>query len=177
MLTLLRNFVNIIGIADPSTFPVIGTGSEYKQFSVSEMLTIPAEKPDIEQINTVMAEATIDSYRTIATPTGLKVIINGTLIQKAIYTSAEDPAQPVHSAEINVQFCNFIDIPLTLAPNQSALDLLQTLGLTLDTALAVPPAIIIEDLSVTQVDARRIKKCAILFAYVTVNTLLVPFLA
>lgn len=175
VINLLRDFINIVGIADPLDFPVISAADRFKQFTAEDLVTLPTAKPDIEQINTVMVEANVDSFRTIATPVGLKVIVDGTITQKIIYT-ANNPDQPVHSAHFILPYCTFIDLPLILAANQSAMDLLQTLGLTLETALDGPPKIIIEDLSATQVDARRVKKCEILFTWVKVNTLLVPFL-
>ena len=47
---MLRNFVDIIGIADPSEFPQILPNTKYTQYIVEETLTIPAAKPDVEQI-------------------------------------------------------------------------------------------------------------------------------
>ena len=173
VINLLRDFVEIIGIASDSDFPVITPTTRYNQFTVEELLTIPAAKPDIEQINSVMIEAAVTDFRSIATPVGLKVIINGTLNQKVIYTAA-DPSQSVHSAHFLVPFCTFIQIPLVIPAGQSATSLLQTLGITLQDVVASGPNVIIEDLSVTQVDARSLKKCAVLFSWVEINALLLP---
>ncbi|MHB1405694.1 MAG: DUF3794 domain-containing protein [Desulfitobacteriaceae bacterium] len=176
MIKLLRDFVEIIGIASGSDFPVITPTTRYNQFTVEESVTIPAEKPDIEQINSVMIEATINNFHSIATPVGLKVIVNGTLNQKVIYTAA-DPSQSVHSAHFEVPFCTFIQIPLVIPAGQSATTLLQTLNITLEDVVASGPNVIIEDLSVAQIDARRLKKCAVLFSWVEINTLLLPLVA
>ena len=174
VINLLRDFVEIIGIASPSEFPVITPTTRYNQFTVEELLTIPAEKPDVEQINSVMIEATIDNFHSIATPVGLKVIVNGTLTQKVIYTAA-DPSQSVHSAHYQIPFCTFIQIPLVIPAGQSAMTILQTLNITLEDVVASGPYVLVEDLSVTLVDARSLKKCAVLFSWVEINTLLLPF--
>lgn len=173
VISLLRDFVEIIGIASDSDFPVITPTTRYTQFTVEELLTIPDVKPDIEQINSVMIEATVTDFRAITTPVGLKVIINGILNQKVVYTAA-DPSQSVHSAHFTVPFCTFIQIPLVIPPGQSAQSLLQSLFLTLQDVVASGPNVIIEDLSVTQIDARSLKKCAVLFTWVEINELLLP---
>lgn len=172
---MLRNFIEIIGINSPDDFPILTALDRYKQFTVEELLTIPAAKPDVEQITSVMVEASITDFRTIATPKGLKVIVNGELNQKIIYT-ANEPDQSVHSAHFIKPFCTFIEIPLVIASGTNSLEILQSLGLTLDDVLTSEPKIIIEDLSVKLVDARNIKKCGILFTWASLNPLLTPFL-
>ena len=173
---MLQNFIDIAGIADPSTFPIITPTDRYKQFGVEEALTIPAAKPGMEQITQVLAEALITGYRVIITPTGLKIIIDGTLTQKIIYV-ANDIVQSVHSAEFIKNFCNFITIDLVIPANTSVMQLLQTFNVTLDTVIQIPPKVIIEDLSVIMIDARKISKCGILFSWVGLNPALLPILA
>lgn len=170
---MLRNFVNIEGISDSSNYPILGINDRYTQFTVEETLTIPTVKPDVEQITEIMIEATIIDYRTIATPTGVKVIIDGELNQKVIYV-AEEPTQSVHSAEFIAPFCTTINVPLVIPAGTNVLQQLQLLGLTLDTVVVVPPKVIIEDLSVTLVDPRTLTKCAILFTWVGLNPVLAP---
>lgn len=171
---MLRDFVEIIGIDPVSSFPALIAAEKFTQFTTEETLIIPEQKPDIEQITSLMVEASITAYRAIVTPTGLKVIINGELNQKVIYT-ADEPTQAVHSAHFVKQFCTFIEIPLVLPAGTSALQLLQSLGLTLDDVLASPPNVIIEDISVKLVDGRTVKKCVVMFVWGTVNAALVPF--
>lgn len=170
---MLRDFINIEGINDTDSFPIIGINDRYNQFTVEETLTIPEVKPDVEQITEVMVEAIVNDYRTIATPTGIKVVIDGELNQKVIYV-ADEPTQSVHSAEFVKPFCTTIDIPLIIPAGTTILEQLQLLGLTLELAIAVPPKVVIEDLSVKLVDPRTITKCAILFAWVGLNPLLAP---
>jgi len=170
---MLINFINIIGIADPSEFPVITPTNPNTEHIVEETLTIPALKPDAEQINTILIEAMITASRVIITPTGLKVIADGELTQKIIYTAAE-PTQSVHSAQFTEQFCSFIEIPVTVPPGLTVQEYLQTLGLTLDTVLTAPTKVLIEDVTATLLDPRTIEKCTVLFIWATISPLLVP---
>lgn len=173
---MLRNFINIIGIADPSEFPIITPTNPNTEYIVEEKLTIPEAKPDVEQINTILIEATIASSRVIVTPTGIKVITDGELTQKIIYT-ADEPTQSVHSAHFTEQFCAFIDIPLTVPAGSDVLTLLQTLGLTLDTVLTAPTKVLIEDVTASLLDPRTIEKCTVLFIWATISPLLVPVIS
>jgi spore morphogenesis protein SipL len=172
---MLMNFIEIIGIATVDQFPVLGPLDRYKQFIVDETLIIPEAKPDVEQITSVMVESNVTGFRTIATPTGLKVIINGELTQKVIYT-ADEPTQSVHSAHFVKPYCTFIEIPLVIPAGSNVIEILQGLNITLDDVVTAGPNVLVEDLSVTLVDERTIKKCAIQFTWVTVNALLTPFL-
>lgn len=172
---MLQNFVDIVGVSEPKDFPIIGTLDRYKQFEVEEKLVIPELKPDMEQITQVLVEASIVGYRAIITPTGLKVILNGNLLQKIIYV-ADEPTQSVHSAEFLKPFCDFIIADLIIPAGTSVTDLLQTAGVTLDTVVETAPKVLVEDLSITMIDARNISKCAILFAWVGLNPLLATIL-
>lgn len=169
---MLRNFVNIIGIADPASFPVITTANPNTQYTVQETLVIPAPKPNIEQLNTVMIEASITNYRTITTPVGLKVIIDGLINQKIIYTAA-DAAQSVHSAHYQEPFCTFIEIPLTLPAGMNVTQYLQSLGLTLDTVIQGKTDVLIEDVTASVTSLRTVEKCPVLFIWTTLNPALV----
>lgn len=169
---MLKNFVEIIGIADPSSFPVITAANPNTQFVVEERLVIPDAKPDVEQINSVMIEAQITDFRTITTPVGLKVIIDGLLNQKLIYTAA-DVVQSVHSAHFQEPFCTFIEIPLTLPAGVNVTQFLQTLGITLDDVIQGRTALLIEDVSVKLLDPRTVEKCTVLFIWTTLNPALV----
>jgi Domain of unknown function (DUF3794) len=170
---VLRDFVQIIGITDPSEFPVITPLNPNNQIAVQERLTIPDAKPDVEQINTVLIEAVITGTRNIFTPTGVKVVVEGLLRQKVIYT-ADVPEQSVHSAHFENPFCTFIDIPLTIPAGQTVEQFLATLGLSINDILDGPVNIIIEDVEVNLLDPRTVSKCVILFLYTTINPLLIP---
>lgn len=173
----LNNFVQIVGVTDPINFPIITAANPNTQFTVEETLCIPKQKPDVEQINTLLIEAVVTNTRNIITPTGLKVVIDGFLRQKVIYT-ADLPTQSVHSAHFEVPFCTFIDIPLTPPAGTTVPALLASLGLSLDTFRTGPVFLIIEDVDIDlSTDQREVEKCAVIFAYTTVSPLLVPFLA
>jgi len=169
---MLMNFIEIIGATDPSEFPVITCVNPNTQYIVEEKLIIPEVKPDVEQINSVMIEAKITDFRAIVTPVGLKVIINGIVKQKIIYTAA-NPVQSVHSAHYQKSFCTFIEIPLTLPCKMSVTKYLQKLGILLDDVIQCRTDVLIEDVSVALLDPRTIKKCTVLFIWTTLNPLLV----
>jgi hypothetical protein len=172
---MLRNFVNIVGIADPSSFPIITASNPNTQYNVQEQVTIPTEKPDVEQINSVLIEATITNAKTIITPVGLKIVIDGSLKQKVIYT-ADVPEQSVHSAEYVFPFCTFIEIPLVVPTGGTVESVLLGAGLTLDTILVGDPKVLVEDMSVELLDPRTINKCTVLFIWTNINPLLIPLL-
>lgn len=171
----LRNFVQIIGIADPSEFPIIGDSNVWTQFAIQERLTIPSVKPDVEQISTLLVEAVVTGTRTIFTPTGVKVVIDGFLRQKVIYTALVEE-QSVHSAHFDHPFCTFIDIPLAIPVGQTVPNFLASLGVSLNTVVTGPVNVLIEDVEIHLLNPRTISKCVIVFAYATINEALVPFL-
>lgn len=172
---MLKNFIEIIGIDPVFDFPIIGEFDRTNQFLLEEKLTIPTAKPDVEQITSLMIDAKITKSRTITTPTGLKVIINGKVNQKVTYT-ADEPTQSIHSAHFVEAFCSFIEIPLTIPAGSNALEILQGLGLGLDEVVTDGPDVLVEDVSIKLIDSRTIKKCVILFVWVSVNEDLAPYL-
>lgn len=107
----------------------------WTEISIPEVLVIPPQKPDIETIDKVLIDVKIISKRVVKTPgsdfvactpiptplpddeneegtklTGRKLIVEGILNQKIVYT-ADVPQQNVHSAHFNVPFSAFIVIP------------------------------------------------------------------
>lgn len=172
---VLRDFVQIIGIADPSEFPVITPLNPNNQIAIQETLTIPEAKPDVEQINTLLIEAEITQTRNIFTPTGVKIVVEGVLRQKVIYTALV-PEQSVHSAHFEHPFCTFIDVPLVIPAGTTVEQLLATLGLSINDILDGPVEILIEDVDINLLDSRTLSKCVITFLYTTLNPLLGPVL-
>lgn len=115
---------------------------QWVQFFIPKILDIPAEKPDMEGIVSVNSQIKIISQRVINTPvvtgytlpngeflpgeqipnaecthlTGKKLIIEGIILQKVIYTALV-PDQALHSASFSIPFSVFIiiekDEPLT----------------------------------------------------------------
>jgi len=114
--------VEVIGLCDTSAIvfdPDSIVDYTWTEISIPEILTIPCKKPDVEQIEKVFINVKIVSKRVVETPlsagenaegttlTGRKLIIEGTLNQKIVYT-ADLPDQPVHSAHFKVPFSAFI---------------------------------------------------------------------
>lgn len=148
MASIVKGLIEYSGIVEDFQLPTHMTA--FKQFTVQENLTIPAAKPDIEQIVRVMAEASITSTKIIKTPTGTslegqnltgwKLIVEGILHQKIEYV-ADEPTQSVHAAHFKIPFSTFIVLPCSITN-----DLLATV---------VP---YIEDIYAKQIDKRHIFK-------------------
>ena len=125
--------VNVVGLYPEnkienllSCFPT----NSWTQFFISEIVDIPCKKPDVEGVVSVHSDITIISQRVIKTPvvtkngfpdynttnsectklTGRKLIIEGILRQKIVYTAAVDE-QSLHSAHFSIPFSVFIIIP------------------------------------------------------------------
>ncbi|GAB6137923.1 DUF3794 domain-containing protein [Halanaerobaculum tunisiense] len=127
----LQDFVEVVGLCEPDDFPDLTLGA-FNQITVEENLTIPEQKPDIEQIMKVIIEGTVTNLRLVRTPigvsldgtvlTGWKVVVEGQLNQKIVYVAeTEEGDQPVHSAEFSTPFSTFIIAPVdavgALTPN------------------------------------------------------------
>ncbi|MEG1132481.1 MAG: DUF3794 domain-containing protein [Romboutsia sp.] len=131
--------VNIVGLYPESKienllkcFPT----NSWTQFFIPEIVDIPSKKPDIEGVVSVHSDIHLISQRVIKTPvvtnnkipnynisnsectklTGRKLVIEGILKQKIVYTAAVDE-QSLHSAHFSIPFSVFIiisqDTPLT----------------------------------------------------------------
>lgn len=126
------DLIEVTGLCVPGNVTQVISDTPYwKQMHISESLQIPAEKPDAEQINSVDVSVTILRAEVIKTPrsydgenaaqpslegrllSGRKLIIEGQLCQKVIYTALED-SQPVHSAHFYVPFSSYIVVPRTI---------------------------------------------------------------
>ena len=118
--------VEIIGLCDPNKVS-IGLNKcdlgQWTQISIPEILRVPVAKPDIEIINQVFVDVEIISAKVIKTPagecntpvlnreglrlTGRKLVIEGILKQKVVYTAALSD-QPVHFVHFQIPFSAFI---------------------------------------------------------------------
>lgn len=172
--TCPSGLVSVSGLCNPdNTTEVIRKYPYWKQMYLSEFLEIPAQKPDIEQINSVNTSVDILRKEVIVTPrsyrdtaqgsvaapnlegkrlSGRKLIIEGQLCQMIEYTAAL-ASQPVHSAEFFVPFSSYIVVPETIAIS----DGLQTTEVdSLNVQFDVNACL--EDVTVCALDARRILK-------------------
>lgn len=148
-----------IGIADK--LPVNPT--YFKEIVISENLTIPDLKPDIERLTSATVEVDIVSTRLVATPSqtslegqnlsGCKLIVELRLRQVILYV-ADIPSQPVHAAHFeSVLKSAFIVIPCEV-DGQDVGELFD------DGRIVVVPYI--EDIGAIRKDNRNIFKCVTL---------------
>lgn len=141
----------------------------WTQIFVPEVLCVPEQKPDVEELISVTSSVQIIAQRVIRTPvfidpdgrpvviqnqegtflTGRKLVIEGVLKQKIVYTAA-NPEQSVHAAHFDVPFSAFIILEPT--------DLL-TQRFKIEAC--------IEDIFVTRITARQIFKNVTLFIKAT----------
>ncbi|MGL4911410.1 MAG: SPOCS domain-containing protein [Romboutsia sp.] len=122
--------IDISGLCNPSDVTnVISQYPYWAQMNIPEKLTVPDQKPDIEQINSLNISVDIFRSEVIKVPvsqkdkngnyepnlegkisTGRKLIIEGQLCQKIDYT-ANEPQQSIHSAHFYVPFSSYIIVP------------------------------------------------------------------
>ncbi len=158
--------VQIVGLADPATFPLAPT--MFTQLAVADSLVVPTVKPEIDQLVTIYVEVVVDSVRVIQTPIGTslggqillgaKAIVEGSVKQKMLYVAAT-PDQPVHAFEGSLPFSTFIVVPPTVAGIPIA-DLL--------TSIKVTP--FVEDVFVDLISSREVFKNIVLFLNLTITT-------
>ncbi|MBM7625125.1 DUF3794 domain-containing protein, partial [Sporohalobacter salinus] len=123
----LTELVQIVGTCDAETIDL--NQGNFTEIAVPEILAIPSQKPDVEQVLKVMLEGEITNVRLMSTPegesssgmikTGQGLIVEGRLHQKIVYvaeTTEED--QPVHSAEFDIPFSTFLAINTCLEPGE-----------------------------------------------------------
>lgn len=129
----------------------ICTVSSYKyfrQFNKEQILCIPVQKPDIEQIVKVWAKASILKHSVIRTPvgvslegqvmTGYKLFVLGEIHIKYQYV-ADYVEQSVHTAEGTIPFCEYVVLPENFSESQT-----------------IFPHVAIEDIFCKQLDCRCI---------------------
>lgn len=138
--------INYVGVSQESALEralrCTPSSDQWVQFFVPKILDIPEQKPDMEGIVSVNSSVKIISKRVVNTPvvtgytradgvfvpgedipngecthlTGKKLIIEGVILQKVIYTAAVAD-QALHSASYTIPFSVFIiadsDVPLS----------------------------------------------------------------
>jgi hypothetical protein len=114
----LRNFVEGIGIAD--TLPT--NPAYFTETSIYEVVCLPEQKPDIEQLISVMADIEVVSTKIIHTPvditspegqhlSGCKLSFELLIRQKIKYV-ADEPTQSVHAAHFETTMASvFVVVP------------------------------------------------------------------
>ncbi|HHY04894.1 MAG TPA: DUF3794 domain-containing protein [Thermoanaerobacterales bacterium] len=85
-------------------------GEDENQIVVKEHLTVPPEKPPIEQIYKTNCRAEVTEARILDG----KIVVEGKLIIETLYVAdvpAGLPQQPLHFVENEVEFTTFVEIP------------------------------------------------------------------
>lgn len=171
--------VDITGICDPDDVTaVISQYPYWFQMYLPEIVKIPPQKPDAEQINSLNASVSILRTKVIKTPispvdangkfipslegkisTGRKIIVEGQLCQKVTYTATDD-VQSVHSAHFYVPFSSYIVVPKTISFTNG------TTTVTVDSLdIEFQVNACIENLSIQMLDPRTILKQVTLLLY------------
>jgi hypothetical protein len=95
------------GVTDLDCYPPCKSIMHCKEFLENDILCVPSQKPDIEDIDSVYASVYIKNFKIIKTIQGFKVIVEGLKKYKIMYT-ANTCEQSVHSAHWESCFCDFI---------------------------------------------------------------------
>lgn len=173
MSNVVRQGVEGIGIS-PS-LPTLCDNAYFTEVAIPETVILPEEKPDMEELLSVMVDAKIVSLRIIKTPegtsqegqtlTGRKLSIELELKQKVKYI-ADEPSQSVHAAHFENKVSSiWVVVPKTV--NIKGRDVpIETL--LLQGKLSVTPYI--EDIYGEQLDKRTIFKNITVLINVTFNS-------
>lgn len=117
MVDSLTEFVQIVGMCDCEEIDL--SQGNFTEVAVPETITIPEQKPDIEQVLKVMIDGKVTNLELVKTPigeaasglekTGDVLVVDGKLHQKVVYVAeTEEGDQPVHSAEFEIPFSTFV---------------------------------------------------------------------
>jgi len=99
--------IEISGITPISHFPKCPPHHPCTEFCESDKLCIPSQKITMASIRQVCLNICINSFKTICTPAGKKLVIDGTKQIKVFFVT-DCPHQTVHSADFEIPFCTFI---------------------------------------------------------------------
>lgn len=101
------NSTLICGITSVEAYPRDICIENCKQWMEKFEFNVPIAKPDIEEINEIHVSACIEKVKMIQTVMGFKLIVEGQVRIKIIYT-ADNTVQSVHSAHGEKSFCEYI---------------------------------------------------------------------
>lgn len=120
----------------------------FRQVNIDHIFCIPDQKPNIEQIVKVWADACVISREVVSTPigtslegqnlTGHKLLVCGDIDLKIEYVACES-SQSVHTASTKFPFCGYIVLPKGTNPNAM-----------------IKASVVIEDIFSEQIDCRCI---------------------
>ena len=151
-----------IGIAD--SFPALQPiDNIFSQVSIPEIVEIPEQKPDMEQLVSILETVDILSTKIVDTGigtseegqilTGKKLIVEVLLKQKITYV-ADEPTQSVHAAHFEKPASVFVVVPEDIGgvPIEE---------LFMQDKIVIKPYV--EDICGIMLDNRRVFKCTALF--------------
>lgn len=135
----------------------------FKQEIIGELLEIPSQKPDMEDLLNVMVWPEIEAINLIETKkgkshegqylSGAKLIVEVKLLEKITYV-ANEPTQSVHAAHYETYKSMFVVLP-------EEIDGRNICELYRAGSLAVTPYV--EASCAHKLDARKLYKCVLLF--------------
>lgn len=135
----------------------------FKEEMICEVLSIPAQKPDMERILDVMVWPEVVDINVIETPkgrsfegqylSGAKLVVEINLKEKVTYVACE-PTQSAHAAHYETLKSLFVILPEEVNGKKIC-------ELARANRLAVTPYV--EDVCARMLDARTIHKCVMLF--------------
>ena len=115
--------ISITGITPLEYYPCCKDIVQTKQNMQNVDICIPCQKPDMESIEELKVSVCAEKCKVIDTIIGPKIILNGVIKIKVIYT-ADNCEQSLHSAHWDIPFCDFILLEDTCLYNdQNELDL------------------------------------------------------
>lgn len=104
------NHIFVSGITPMEAYPKDIRGEDCKQYMEEFDLCIPAVKPEVEGVNEIYINVCVEAARIIDTILGPKLIIQGKVEIKLVYTAC-NRVQSVHSAHWEKKFYNYILFP------------------------------------------------------------------
>lgn len=104
---MINQPIEILGVTPISHFPKCPPHHPCTQFCEIDKLCIPSQKIKIDRIRKVIFKVCIDSFKTICTPAGKKVIIHGKKLIKVFFT-IDDSCHCIHCADFDIPFCTFV---------------------------------------------------------------------
>lgn len=120
--TIQRDLVSYNGISSCQYKDL----ANFRQLNTDYVFCIPDQKPDIEQIVKVWADACVIDSEVIKTPvgtslegqnlTGYKLLVCGEIKLKVEYVACER-TQSLHTAHTVFPFCGYVVLPKDINPN------------------------------------------------------------
>ncbi len=106
---IVRNFVKILGITPETELPKKIRG-QIIEYSDIETIFVPDGNPSVKSIYEIMINLEIKSNRTIHTPLGKIIVIDGVKKYKIIYTENDD-SEKVNIIHLHVPYNTFVELP------------------------------------------------------------------